>query len=73
MAVMFLEVTSPILALLIASFILHELTSFWDVSYADKRREVTPIEHHIHSFLDIIPLMGRDGLPPFCTGSSFFL
>jgi hypothetical protein len=57
MAALFLEVTSPILALLIASFILHELTAFWDVSYADKRREVTPLEHHVHSFLDIIPLM----------------
>jgi hypothetical protein len=57
MAAMFLEVTSPVLALLIASFILHELTSLWDVSYAVKRREVTPIEQHVHSFLEMIPLM----------------
>jgi hypothetical protein len=57
MAAMFLEVTSPVLALLIASFILHELTALWDVSYAVKRREVTPIEQHVHSFLEMIPLM----------------
>jgi hypothetical protein len=57
MAAMFLEVTSPVLALLIASFILHELTALWDVSYAVKRREVTPVEQHIHSFLEMIPLM----------------
>ena len=57
MAAMFLEVTSPVLALLIASFLLHELTALWDVSYAVKRREVTPIEQHVHSFLEMIPLM----------------
>jgi hypothetical protein len=57
MAAMFLEVTSPVLALLMASFILHELTALWDVSYAVKRREVTPIEQHVHSFLEMIPLM----------------
>jgi hypothetical protein len=57
MAAMFLEVTSPVLALLIASFILHELTAFWDVSYAVKRREVTPLEQHVHSFLEMIPLI----------------
>jgi len=57
MAALFLEVTSPVLALLIASFILHEMTALWDVSYAVKRRNVTPIEQHVHSFLEIIPLM----------------
>jgi hypothetical protein len=57
MAAMFLEVTSPVLALLIASFILHELTGLWDVSYASKRREITPIEQHVHSYLEMIPLM----------------
>jgi hypothetical protein len=57
LAAMFLEVTSPVLALLMASFILHELTALWDVSYAVKRREVTPIEQHVHSFLEMIPLM----------------
>lgn len=57
LAALFLEVTSPVLALLIASFILHEITALWDVSYAVKRREVTPIEQHVHSFLEMIPLM----------------
>ncbi len=56
-AAMFLEVTSPVLALLIASFMIHELTALWDVSYAVKRREVTPLEQHVHSFLEMIPLM----------------
>jgi hypothetical protein len=57
LAALFLEVTSPVLALLIASFIQHELTSLSDVSYAVSRRNVTPIEQHVHSFLEIVPLM----------------
>jgi hypothetical protein len=28
------------------------------VSYATETREVTPIEQHVHSFLEILPLMG---------------
>jgi hypothetical protein len=57
LAALFLEITSPVLALMIASFFLHEATSLWDVSYAVTRREVTPIEQHVHSFLEMIPLM----------------
>ena len=57
LAGMFLEVTSPVLALMIAAFLLHEATALWDVSYAVTRREVTPIEQHVHSFLEMVPLM----------------
>ncbi|MBN9562810.1 MAG: diguanylate cyclase [Alphaproteobacteria bacterium] len=57
LAGMFLEVTSPVLALMLAAFLLHEATALWDVSYAVTRREVTPIEQHVHSFLEMVPLM----------------
>ncbi len=57
LAGMFLEVTSPVLALMIASFLLHDMTALWDVSYAVTLREVTPIEQHVHSFLEMVPLM----------------
>jgi hypothetical protein len=53
----FLEVTTPVAALMIASFFLHEATALWDVSYAVTRRNVTPIEQHVHSFLEMVPLM----------------
>jgi hypothetical protein len=57
LAGLFLEITSPVLALMIASFFVHEWTALWDVSYAVTRREVTPVEQHIHSFLEMLPLM----------------
>ncbi|MCW2246627.1 putative MFS family arabinose efflux permease [Azospirillum fermentarium] len=57
LAGLFLEINSPVLGLMIASFILHEATALWDVSYAVSRREVPPIEQHIHSFLEMLPLM----------------
>lgn len=57
LAGLFLEVTSPVLALMIVSFFLHEATALWDVSYAVTRRKVTPIEQHVHSFLEMVPLM----------------
>lgn len=57
LAGMFLEITSPILALMIASFLLHDMTALWDVTYAVTLREVRPIEQHVHSYLEMVPLM----------------
>lgn len=36
---------------------LHEITAVWDVSYAAKRRYVSPLEQHVHSFMEVLPLM----------------
>jgi hypothetical protein len=57
LAGLFLEITSPVIALMIASFLLHDITALWDVNYAVTLREVTPIEQHVHSFLEMVPLM----------------
>jgi hypothetical protein len=38
--------------------IAHEATAILDVSYAYDRREVRPVEQHVHSFLEMLPLMG---------------
>ena len=57
LAALFLEITSPVLALMVASFVLHEATALWDVSYATRHRNVTPLEQHVHSFLEMLPLM----------------
>src|SRR4029453_16909971 len=46
------------LLVMIICFFLHEATALWDVSYASATREVTPIEQHVHSFLEMMPLMG---------------
>ena len=58
LAAIFLEINALIIALMIVCFVLHELTSLWDVSYASKLREITPFEQHVHSFLEMLPLMG---------------
>jgi hypothetical protein len=57
LAALYLEVTPPVLALMIVALLLHEVTALWDVSYAVKHRDVSPVEQHVHSFLEMMPLM----------------
>jgi hypothetical protein len=57
LAGMFLEITSPVLALMITSAMLHDATALWDVSYAVTKHEVTPLEQRVHSFLEMVPIM----------------
>ncbi|MGE5548427.1 MAG: hypothetical protein ACM33T_16095 [Solirubrobacterales bacterium] len=57
LAGLFLEITPPVLGGMIGAFFLHEATALWDVGYAVTRREVTPVEQHVHSFLELVPLM----------------
>ncbi|MBZ9721573.1 diguanylate cyclase [Mesorhizobium sp. AD1-1] len=58
LAAMFLEVNALVIAVMIVTFFIHEATAMWDVRYATTARRVTPIEQHVHSFLEMIPLMG---------------
>lgn len=57
LAGLLLEINALVLAGMLVGFLLHEATALWDVSYAVSRRKVTPIEQHVHSFLEILPLM----------------
>jgi hypothetical protein len=58
LACLLLEINALVIAITIVAFIAHEATSLWDVSYAIKYRYVSPIEQHVHSFLEMMPLMG---------------
>jgi hypothetical protein len=58
LAAMFLEITSGVILLMIVCLVLHQLTAMWDVSYATATREVKPIEQHVHSVLEMMPLTG---------------
>src|SRR6266516_2930791 len=58
LAAIFLEINALVIAVMIVCLIAHEATAIWDVDYAYRRREVTPIEQHVHSFLEMLPLMG---------------
>ena len=55
---MFLEINALVLFVMLVCFFLHEATALWDVRYASETREVTPLEQHVHSFLEMLPLMG---------------
>jgi hypothetical protein len=57
LAALFLEINAGVVALMIAAFLAHEATALWDVSYAVTARRIAPIEQHVHSFLEILPLL----------------
>lgn len=57
LACLFLEINALVILVMIAAFLLHEATALWDVRYAVSRRRVTPLEQHVHSFLEMVPLM----------------
>ncbi|MEV4254676.1 diguanylate cyclase [Spirillospora sp. NPDC049652] len=54
---LFCEVNAGVLAACGGALGVHSLTAYWDVSYAEQHREVTPVEQHIHSLLEVVPLM----------------
>jgi hypothetical protein len=58
LAAIFLDINALIIAVMIVCLIAHEATAIWDVRYAYGRREITPTEQHVHSFLEMLPLMG---------------
>jgi hypothetical protein len=57
LAALFLQVNAGIISLMILAFFIHDLTALWDVSYAVTARWVSPVEQHVHSFLEMVPLM----------------
>ncbi|MEU6040231.1 hypothetical protein ABZ801_32980 [Actinomadura sp. NPDC047616] len=54
---LFCEVNAGVLAGCAAAYGAHTATAYWDVTYAEQRRRVTPAEQHVHSLLEIVPLM----------------
>lgn len=58
LAALFLEINTGVILLMIVCLVLHQATAMWDLSYAAALREVKPIEQHVHSVLEIMPLTG---------------
>ncbi len=54
---LFLRTNVLALLLMIASLVAHTVTGIVDVAYAEERRKVTQVEQHVHSALEMIPLM----------------
>jgi hypothetical protein len=57
LAVMFLEINALVIGLMIVCFVLHEITAIWDLSYATATRYVSPVEQHVHGYLQMLPLL----------------
>ncbi|WP_236076132.1 diguanylate cyclase [Streptomyces coffeae] len=45
-----------VLSVLGGAAVAHGATALWDVSLATGERDVRPVEQHIHSFLEVLPL-----------------
>ncbi|GLY75182.1 diguanylate cyclase [Actinoallomurus iriomotensis] len=54
---LFCEVNAGVLLASAGALGLHGATAYWDQAYAEERRRVTPIEQHLHSLLEVVPLM----------------
>ena len=51
------EINALIIASMIVALLAHEATALWDVTYAHNRRYIGPLEQHVHSFLEVLPIM----------------
>jgi len=58
MLALFFDINALVIAVMIAAYALHELTTWLDLRYATSTREVLPVEQMVHSFLEMLPLMG---------------
>jgi hypothetical protein len=57
-AVLFLQVNALTTILILTAFLAQGATALWDVSHVITARDLTPIEQHVHSSLEMIPLVG---------------
>jgi hypothetical protein len=57
LAGLFLEINSTVLAVMILFVVAHTATALWDASYSDPRRYISPLEQHVHSHLEYIPIV----------------
>jgi hypothetical protein len=54
---LFCEVNAGVLATAAGAVAAHSATAYWDQAYAEPRRRVTPVEQHVHSLLEMSPVM----------------
>jgi hypothetical protein len=50
------KVNPLVLGTMAGAALAHGATAVWDVTIATHEREVRPVEQHIHSFLEVLPL-----------------
>ena len=52
-----LEINAGVIVIMLIALVVHEATALWDVAYAHTRRYIGPFEQHMHSFLEVLPIM----------------
>lgn len=57
LAGLFLEINALVLLIMGLGLAAHEATALWDLHYAHAKRDISPIEQHVHSFQEMIPMM----------------
>jgi hypothetical protein len=57
-AALFFEVDAAVLVLLVACCVAHELTTWWDLSYAMTLRRIPVVEQWVHSLQMVLPWTG---------------
>lgn len=53
-----LQINALVIGVMAIALVVHEATAWLDLHYAHQRREITPFEQMVHSFLEMLPLMG---------------
>jgi hypothetical protein len=56
------EINAATLAVTIGGAVVHEALTLWDVAYAEPLRRPEPNEQHVHSFLEVLPIMAMTSL-----------
>jgi hypothetical protein len=51
------DINALVIAVMLVALVVHEATALWDVTYAHTRRYIGPLEQHLHSFLEVLPIM----------------
>jgi hypothetical protein len=52
-----LEPTIATIAVIGVAAVLHLVLSYVDVAYTHRRRYISPLEQHVHGFLDVLPII----------------
>jgi hypothetical protein len=53
---LFLEINALALLIMVVAVLAHGVTAFWDVHYTTPRRYISPLEQHVHSHMEWIPI-----------------
>jgi hypothetical protein len=59
---LFFEINAVVIAGMIFGLLLHQATAMWDVRWASPVRTIPPVEQHVHSVLEMAPVMVFAGL-----------